>query len=52
LEAVELYQIIATNSPKELFGVVLAEGWNYYIGIFRKIEGETSLTKGMIEVML
>jgi uncharacterized protein DUF6932 len=51
-EAVELYQIIAAGYPKELFGVLLAEGWDYFTGVFRKIEERPGEFKGMIEVLL
>ena len=51
-EAVRLYEMLATRSPAELFGVFGRERWEEWIAFFSQTREGDGRLKGLVEVRL
>ena len=51
-EAIRVYEMLATRSPAELFGVFGRERWEEWIAIFSRTREPDGRQKGLVEVSL
>jgi len=52
IEAVTLFKVMESRSPKELFGAFVHNDWDEWIQFFSRVRGRETILKGMVEVQL